>query len=288
MNKFVSHLIALSALTCTAHAASTTFSFLTDTWTNPSSTQTGFESQTAGGANNSSTGFVSKDGITLTFTGSFVGTAVSSGFNGASTEGRSFTNATSTNPPGFTFGTANDSNPITFSATAFSGVVSNYQRWDFSFSNPVLLTDFTLQDIDSNQASGGFRDIIAAEGFLSATPATAGTGIGATYTLFGSPSTSLLTGTATFGGNTLTAVGAPLGLGNPNSTPEVSAQISFGATAISSFSVYAYSDLIFSHRLSLSSSSFEVTTVPETSSALLGSLAVLTLLRRRRSDGRAG
>lgn len=278
------HFAAIFActLTCASQAAITTFSFLTDTWTNPSSTQVGFLSQTAGGANNSSTGFVSKDGITLTFTGSFFGTSQSSSVV-AAPQGPSFTNATSINPNGFIMGSAQNTNPITFTTTGFSGTVASYQRWDFSFSQPVVLTDFVLEDIDSNGPTGGFRDIVAAEAFSSSTPGVVGTGLAANYTL-GSPS-SLLSGSVTFAGNPIAAIGAPLGLLNPNNEPEVRAAIGFGITPISSFSVYAFSDRASDHRMSLNSSSFQVdgiTLVPEPTSALLGALSLLTLLRRRR------
>lgn len=279
MNRLLLPAFALTALACSAQQV-TTFSFLDDTWVNPSSTQVGFRSQTAGGANNSSTGTVTKNGITLTFTGSFVGTAVNSlDSPTAPGQGGSFTNATTINPRGFIFGTSNDANPIIFSESSFSGTVSNYQRWDFSFSEPLILSEFILQDIDSDAT---FRDIVAAESFSTLTPGSAGSGVGATYGLLGQPS-SLLRGSVDFNGSSLDAVGAPLGLGNPNNTPEVSAAISFGSTPISSFSVYAFSDNNTVHRLSLNGSSFNVTAVPEPSGAMLGifSLGALCLFRRR-------
>ncbi|MGL4398378.1 MAG: hypothetical protein ACRCXD_00795 [Luteolibacter sp.] len=269
---------AIFASICASSAASTTFSFLDDTWTNPSSTQVGFLSQTAAGASNSSTGTVTKEGITLTFTGSFFGTSESSSIV-TGTQGPSFTNATTINPNGFILGSAQNTNPITFTASSFSGSVANYQRWDFSFSQPVVLTEFILQDVDSQGTTGGFRDIIASESFTSATPGVVGSGTVAAYTFFGSPS-SLLNGTVTFGANSIAAVGAPLGLGNPNNTAEVRTGISFGTAEISSFSVYAFSDRAPSHRVSLDSSSFEV--VPEPTSAFLGALSLATLLVRRR------
>jgi MYXO-CTERM domain-containing protein len=280
MNQTLNLAIVLSSIACSAQVSATTFSFLTDTWTNPSTTQTGFLSQTAGGASNSSTGFTSKDGITLSFTGTFFGTAVSSGVvNGV--QGPSFTNATTINPNGFIFGTNNDSNTLVDSAGTFSGNVANYQRWDFSFSQPVILDTLILEDIDSLVGTPGFRDYVAAESFNTTAPGVAGAGSAATYTFFGSP-TDLLNGSATIGGNTLTAVGAQAGLGNPNNTPEVRTAIDFGTNAVSSFSLYSFSDRNSNHRLSLNSSSFEVTAVPETSSALLGVLSLGALLRRRR------
>lgn len=83
-------------------------------------------------------------------------------------------------------------------------------------------------------------------------------------------------------GNPINAVGAPLGTGNPNNTPEVRAQVSFGTSQMSSFSVYAFSDRDSDHQLSINSSSFEVTTVPEPSAALLSVISLGALLRRRR------
>ncbi len=276
MNKTYNLAIVLSSIACSAHVSATTFSFLTDTWTNPSTTQVGFLSQTAGGGNNSSTGFATKDGVTLTFTGTFFGTAVSSGVV-SGVQGPSFTNATSINPNGFIFGTNADINPLVDSAGTFSGTVTNYQRWDFSFSQPVILNTLVLEDIDSS----GFRDYAAAESFTTVAPGAVGTGSAATYTFFGSP-TALINGTATFGANIITAVGVQNNFGNPNNSPEVRTAIDFGTNAVSSFSLYSFSDQSSDHRLSLSSSSFEVTAVPETSSALLGVLSLGALLRRRR------
>lgn len=288
MHRLSLTIAALFAMAGCLQATPITFSFLGDTWTNPGGTQLGFVSQTAGLASNSSTGFVTKNGLTLTFTGSFFGTAVSSSVAGSNGQGPSFTNATSINPLGFIFGTNNDANGITFAGNSFSGLVTNYQRWDFSFSAPVVLTDFVLQDIDSNGPTGGFRDMIAAEAFQTVSPGAAGTGTGPSYS-FAAP-TSLMTGSVTIGGRSLASVAAPLGTGNPNNTPEVRAGISFGSTAISSFSVYAFSDRNADHRISLNSSSFEVNSnpsaidpIPEPSSVLLGGLGLAAgmFLRRR-------
>ncbi len=292
------HLILAAMVGLATAAQATTFSFLTDTWTNPATgggttTQTGFVSQTAAGANNSSSGTVTKDGITLSFTGSFVGTAVSSSVQ-SGTQGPSFSNASTTNPIGFILGTTNDDNAITFSETSFSGSVTNYQRWNFSFSQPVILQTFRIQDVDSNTgtASAQFRDIIAAEAFTTVTPGAAGTGVDAAYNLGAESATpgdtNLLTGTATFGSNAINAVGAPLDLGNPNNTPEVRTLVSFGSTAIRSFSIYAFSDnRQVNHRVSLDNSEFEIVTpapVPEPSSALLGAFGLgLCLIRRKRA-----
>lgn len=278
MNKLVLPAFALSAIACSAQQV-TTFSFLDDIWNDPNGSQVGFVSQTASEANSSSTGTSTKNGITLTFTGSFFGTALNSpDSERVAGQGGSFTNATIINPNGFIFGTINDSNPINFAGNSFSGAVSNYQRWDFSFSEPIILSEFILQDIDSD---ANFRDIIAAEAFLTPAPGAAGTGLDASYTLFGNPS-SLLRGNVTFDGNAIDAIGAPINLGNPNNTPEVRTSLSFDSTPISSFSVYSFSDNDIVHRISLNSSSFEVTAIPEPSTVILGFLSVGALFLRRR------
>ncbi|NJR43647.1 MAG: hypothetical protein HC767_14350 [Akkermansiaceae bacterium] len=261
---------------------------MTDTWINPgpggvgTQTQVGFVSLTAPGGAQPSIGTSTKDGITLAFAATFSGTAVSSA-NTIPGQGATLTNATSTNPLGFINGTQNDNNPITFTGTpgfetGFSGAISNYQRWDFSFSEPIILSDFTFEDIDS-QGTLEFRDMFGAEAFTTTTPGAAGTGIDPVYTL----GSGLFEGTATFAGNDLSAVSAQLNLNNPNNTPEVRASVSFPATPISSFSIYSFSDRVNAHRFSLNSSSFEVTAaIPEPSTALLGVLSLGALFRRRR------
>lgn len=74
--------------------ATTTFSFITDVWTNGSNTQTGY-------LNGAPTGSLTKAGLTMTFQSSYAGTGV------AATRNLTLDNG---NPTGFVLGTNNDPN----------------------------------------------------------------------------------------------------------------------------------------------------------------------------------
>jgi hypothetical protein len=255
--------LAVACPAIPAHAA-TTFSFITDVWTNGSNTQTGF-------LNNATSGSVTKDGVTMSFQSSIVGTADPST--------RNLTLDTSGNPTGFILGTQDDANDL-------GGTLMHYQRWDFSFSVPVILTSLGLDDVDSDQAnlagSDGFRDAIAAEAFLSQLPGAIGSGQDAGF-LF-TPDTSLSAGIiATGNGQSITyAISGPAG--NPNNAPAYRTFLDFGETPISSFSIYSFSDRDNAHRVSIFQGILEInpTPVPEVSGVLLGVLGVVPLLRRRR------
>ena len=255
-------LASCAALSLPLHAA-TTFSFISDTWTNGANTQTGY-------LNGALSGSMTKDGVTMNFQSSLVGTA------DAST--RNLTLVTSGNPTGFNFGTQDDANNL-------NGSLQHYQRWDFSFSQPVILASLGLDDVDSDQAdisgTDGFRDAVAAEAFLSMLPGTIGTGIDATF-LF-TPGTSLSSGMiATGNGQSIPyAISGPAG--NPNNAAAYRTYIDFGGTPISSFSIYTFSDRDNAHRISIFQSTLQIlpAPVPEPASALLA-LAALPLLGRRR------
>jgi hypothetical protein len=214
---------------------------------------------------------VTKDGITMSFQSSLVGTA------DAST--RNLTLVTSGNPTGFNFGTQDDANSL-------NGTLLHYQRWDFSFSQPVTLSSLGLDDVDSDQAdisgTDGFRDAVAAEAFLAMLPGTIGSGIDATF-LF-TPDTSLSAGViATGNGQSISyAISGPAG--NPNNAAAYRTFLDFGSTPISSFSIYTFSDRDNAHRVSIFQSTLEIVPapVPEPASALLGLLALPLLARRRR------
>jgi hypothetical protein len=259
-------LAVLSLTVPTLPAATTTFSFITDVWTNGSNTQTGY-------LNNATSGSVTKDGITLSFQSSFTGTADPST--------RNLTLVTSGNPRGFNMGTQDDANDLL-------GVLQHYQRWDFSFSRPVVLLNLGLDDIDSDQdATGiagieGFRDAIAAEAFQGHSFGPVGSGIDADFTR--DLGASLSVGIISAGsGQTLNYVlSGPAG--NPNNAPDYRAYVSFGTAPIQSFSIYAFSDRDNAHRVSLFQNLLQVEAaevVPEASTALLA-LAALPLLARRR------
>jgi hypothetical protein len=255
--------LAAACAVVTANGA-TTFSFITDVWTNGSNTQTGYQ-------NNASTGTLTKDGVTLTFSSSIAGTADPST--------RNLTLDTSGNPTGFILGTQDDANDL-------SGTLLHYQRCDFSFSVPVILTSLGLDDVDSDQANlaggNGFRDAIAAEAFFSQVPGAIGTGQDAGFIF--TPDTSLSAGSiATGNGQSITyAISGPAG--NPNNAPSYRTFLDFGNTPISSFSIYSFSDRDNAHRVSIFQGILGINPapVPEPSALLFSALAVVPFLRRRR------
>lgn len=261
-------LAVLSLAAPTVRAATTTFSFITDVWTNGSNTQTGY-------LDNATSGSVSKDGITLSFQSSFTGTADPST--------RNLTLVTSGNPTGFNMGTQDDANDLL-------GSLQHYQRWDFSFSRPVVLLNLGLDDIDSDQdAAGiasdrGFRDAIAAEAFQGQSFGSVGSSIDADFSQNLGSSLSLGVISAGSGQALNYVLSGPAG--NPNNAPDYRAYVSFGTTPIQSFSIYAFSDRDNAHRVSLFQSLLQVEAaevVPEPSTALLA-LAALPLLARRRRN----
>ena len=264
MKPFTSLLGLAAACAAMTAEGSTTFSFITDVWTNGSDTQTGY-------LNNATSGTLTKDGITLTFQSSIVGTADPST--------RNLTLDTTGNPTGFILGTQDDANDL-------GGTLLHYQRWDFSFSEPVILTSLGLDDVDSDQADlaggNGFRDAMAAEAFFSQLPGVIGTGQDAGF-LF-TPDTSLSAGIiATGNGQSITyAISGPAG--NPNNAPAYRTFLDFGDTPISSFSIYSFSDRDNAHRVSIFQGILEVnpTPVPEVSGMLLGMMGMVPLLKRRR------
>lgn len=263
MNTLTSVLVLALASACLPASAATTFSFITDTWTNGGSTQVGYLDE-------ASSGTLTKDGITLSFQHSYAGTAVASTRNLTLDFG---------NPTGFILGTKNDANDLT-------GTLVNYQRWDFSFSKPVLLSSLGLDDVDSDKSNlsgkDGFRDAIAAEGFFSQTPGVIGTGQDALFIF--TPGTGLSSGSiATGGGESISyAISGPAN--NPNNDPAHRTFLSFGDTPVTSFSIYSFSDRVNSHRVSLFQGVIEINPapVPEPTAMLLGLLGLPLLARRRR------
>jgi hypothetical protein len=273
-------LTATAMIAAASQASAIQISLISSTWTSgaigsPATTQVGYVDGFVGTANNvGSTGTTTAGGVTVTFTATFVGSST------RAVSPPSFLNATGgTNPNGFIFGSSGDGNPLTINdgLQTISGTISNYQRWDFSFSSPVILDVFNIEDVDSSGV-GTFRDIVAAEYFTTPTPGVAGSGVDPTLTL----GSSLFPGVVNVGSQTLSVAVSPINLTNPNNTPEVRVGVNFGSTPIQSFSVYTFSDIANPHRTSLSNSSFDFTVVPEVSSLSLISLSLLGFLRRRR------
>lgn len=254
--------IALLVFGSSVSPAATTFSFITDVWTNGASTQTGY-------LNGASSGTLTKDGLTMTFQSSYAGTGI------AATRNLTLDNG---NPTGFVLGTNADANNL-------NGTLLNYQRWDFSFSQPVLINSLIIDDIDSDNTNAlttlnGFRDAIAAEGFASQTPGALGTGVDVEFD-FENP-TGLIPGVILAGsGQSVNYVISPAA-NNPNNAPIHRAYLSFGDTPVSSFSIYSFSDRSQSHRVTLFQGIIDVTAVPEPAAALLGLLSAGLLARRRR------
>lgn len=256
--------ILLASSPSQSDAATTTFSFIADTWTNGASTQVGYK-------NGATSGTLTKDGVTMTFTSSFSGTA--------DPATRNLTLDTTGNPTGFILGSQDDANSL-------SGSLLHYQRWDFSFSQPVLLTNLGFDDVDSDKTNltgtDGFRDAIAAEAFTSTTPGAIGSGIDGNFTL--TSGTSLIPGVIAAGsGQSLNyVISGPAG--NPNNAPAYRAFVDFGSVAVTSFSIYSFSDRDNAHRVSLFQGVIDIIPqpVPEPSVALLGLLGLPALMRRRR------
>jgi hypothetical protein len=222
------------------------------------------------------------ESVVVTFTGTFVGSSTRAA-SGSQNLG-SFENSTG-NPSGFIFGSNDDnSSTITVSDTnkTISGTIVNYQRWDFVFSRPVVLNQFNLLDVDSNQLTGGFRDIVAAERFVGSSVGAAGTGIDANLTPFEPTSQLFQSAGAAFTTGGINAIIAPLGLLNPSSTPPVNVRVDFGNTPLQAFSLYTFSDRTAVHRLSLEGSGFQIVVVPEPGAAVLVALGSICMLRRRR------
>ena len=262
--KTSSLLVALAACAVVPAHGTTTFSFITDVWTNGANTQTGYQ-------NGALSGSLTKGGVTMTFQTSIVGTA--------DPASRNLTLDTTGNPRGFVFGTQDDANNL-------NGTLLNYQRWDFSFSQPVTLGSLGLDDVDSDQSdisgTNGFRDAVAAEAFLSLLPGTIGSGIDAGFVF--APGTGLSGGMiGTGNGQSISyAISGPAG--NPNNAPAYRTFVDFGSTPISSFSLYTFSDRDNAHRISIFGGTLEINPtlpVPEPASALLA-LAALPFLARRR------
>ncbi len=257
--------VALALVTARVDAATTTtFSFVTDDWTNGASTQTGY-------LDGATSGSVTKDGITLTFQSSFSGTADPST--------RNLTLVPVLNPTGFNMGTQDDANDL-------SGELLHFQRWDFSFSQPVLLRALGLDDIDADREDlsigDGFRDAIAAEAFEGQNFGPLGSGVDADFSQNLGSSLSLGIISAGSGQSLTYVISGPAG--NPNNAPDYRAYVSFGDTPIQSFSIYAFSDRSNAHRVSLFQNLLQVEAVevvPEPTTALLA-LAALPLLARRR------
>ena len=257
--------VALALVSARTDAATTTFSFVADTWTNGAVTQGHYLDEATSGT-------LTKDGITLTFSSTLVGTA--------DPATRNLTYVPSANPTGFNFATQDDANNL-------NGSLLHYQRFDFTFSQPVLLINLGIDDIDSDKTDlsvgDGFRDAVAAEAFQGQNFGPIGSGYDADFTQ--NLGSSLSLGTIAAGsGQTLNYVlSGPAG--NPNNAPDYRAYVNFGTQPIQSFSLYVFSDRDNAHRISIFQSLFQVEgveLVPEPSSTLLGLAALPLLLRRRR------
>ena len=111
-------------------------------------------------------GTATNAGVTLTVTSTFFGTAQPSNNNLQFQSG---------NTQGFVFSNNNQSDDNNSSS------LTSYQRIDFEFDKLVDFTSFTVADVDTDDETQPvdflFVDAIGAEGFLSTTGNTIGTGI---------------------------------------------------------------------------------------------------------------
>lgn len=257
--------VAFALFASRIDAATTTISFVTDDWTNGSSSQTGY-------LDGAPSGTLTKNGITLTFQTSFTGTADPST--------RNLAYVPHMNPSGFNMGTQDDANDL-------SGALLHFQRWDFSFSQPVMLLNLAIDDIDSEREDlsigDGFRDAIAAEAFQGQSFGPLGSGIDADFSQDLGSSLSLGVISAGSGQALNYVLSGPAD--NPNNAPAHRAYVNFGTAPIQSFSIYAFSDRDNAHRVSLFQGLLQVDAVevvPEPSAALLAFAALPLLARRRR------
>ncbi len=288
-------IISLIAI-ASVNAQSVSFSFGSDTWDYASGPSTvGFLKQTPANSTIVSSGSVTKNGVTMKFGASFVGGADSGTNYSGLSSGSSMTFApTGQNPSGFLL-TTNDNDSTGLSGTStsssLSGNVTKYQRWHFEFSSPITINSFLIQDIDN--LSGGFRDILGAEGYIatgynsafngnalnvSALP-TAGSGIDPTFGL--ANNSELDRYTLNIGSQTLRVVSPGEDTNNPSSDPQHRANITFADTQIRAFSIYAISNQSSNHRMSLDNGVFQVT-IPEPSVWILNVLSITCIVTRRR------
>ena len=157
--------------------------------------------------------------------------------------------------------------------------LTNYNRIDFTFTNPVILESITLTDVD--RAGGQWYDLIATEAFTTTTPGALGTGISPNYTV---------------GSNVFTVNPAPnfnsldfalpfSNTGNVQNDPTNDVTISF-TDPIDSFSIYYLNNggdnQAGTQTIGIRGNQFIVSVVPEPFAGVLVSLALTAAAFRRR------
>ncbi len=165
--------------------------------------------------------------------------------------------------------------------TLNGGSLTNYARFDFSFSGDINLDSYTLTDVD--RQDGQWYDVIAVEAFSTTVPGGAGSGFSPDYSF----ETNTNLGQATLFG--LDAVGPLATTGNVQNTPENDVTFSFDQS-IRSFSIYYWNFVAgdsgaTTQTIGTRGNAFTVS-APEPSSAILmcalGGFGLCSRSRRRR------
>lgn len=212
---------------------------------------------------------------------------VQSSFVGGATKGTENLTLNAPQTYGFAFqdNGANDRNPDT-------GVITKYQRVDFTFSSLVRLDSLNIEDIDRNNATGSaFSDAVSIQLWTSL-PTAFGDGINPDISF--NPVTNLTRSArggadfvyASLGGNTTTTTtGSDVQTNDPRSIANFSSNESIKGFSMFLWNFNDSTRTGSKHGVVIKASGSEITAIPEPAAfALLGGLGVFILMvsRRRR------
>ncbi len=244
------------------------YDFTADTFTHSGGSSTGWDPSELSGS-------VSKSGIELDIDFSFVGGAAAD------------SNGTPQNLDNTTFGSSVFVLALD-QATTYNDVdtapsLTAYFRMDLTFSQPVLLDDFTLEDVDSRDiGTNDYTDGVFIESY-DASFGAPGTGSAATYSVG-----SHLREVSAYGGlNVVTLDEAYLGTNDNLPLDPVHQATASLKTPTQRLSLYYFnteppSSGVGSSEQVIAFGNFQVTAIPEPSSGLLGAMALLFVLFIRR------